>query len=592
MPLDAICLCGITNELNRDLANSRIDKVQQPEKDEIVLLLRAPQLGNVRLVLSCNANQPRVHLTENQKENPMQAPMFCMLLRKNLQGGRILGLEQPGLERVLLLHISCTNEFGDTVSRKLILEIMGRHSNLILVGEDGRIIDCMRRVDITSSQKRQVLPGLLYHYPPKQDGKIDLTTLKQADIIPLVAEMPPEKQVDKWLVETFEGLSPLVARELVHFAAGEASPRASELTGNAKDKLAYRLHTLQQEILAQILLPYGLFDTKSGLPADFSFLELHQYGAKYTGRFFDTFSQLLDAYYTNKDHAERMNRKINALLKGIVTAYERLERKLGYQEIELSAAKDREKYRIYGELLTSQMHTLEKGQSAATVNNYYTGQEERVPMDIRLSPQQNAAKYFKEYQKHKAAEIFLSKQLAAGQKELAYLESVMDELSRADSDADLKEIHSELVQSGYLQKANTGKKQKPEALKLHPHEYRTTEGLQVLVGRNNLQNDQLTLKTAKKNDLWFHTKGFPGSHTILVTNRDEEPSDRCYTEAAMIAAFHSKAAEGVPTDVDYTRVQHVKKPGSAQPGMVIYDKFYTATVTAQNADIAKLKVRK
>ena len=580
MPLDAICMQAVVRETAAQIENTRIEKIQQPARDQVILLLR----GGRRLLLNAGASQPRLHLTQQLRDNPAQPPMFCMLLRKHLAGGRLLRLEQEPLERVVTLTVRAVDELGEQSDYRLILEAMPRHANLILVDREGRIVDCLRRVDFEMSQQRQVLPGLYYHLPPRQD-KCDPLTTEEDAFRRLLARRPEDSPLDRWLMDTFTAIPPLLARELVCRTCGETDARSTD-----PDTLWQTLHTWQQQVQEGRFLPQLL--EREGRPADFSYFPVTQYGPSVTCRTYDTFAQLLDDFYQGREQADRVRQKGQDLMKAATAARDRVRRKLALQEKEYAAARDREPLRLAGELITANLYRMERGMTCLTAENYY---EEGCPqLDIRLdpllTPQQNAQKYFKLYTKSKTAEEVLTEQIRQGSIELDYLESVLVQLGEAETERDLAQLREELTLSGVLSAKQTRNKkgrQKPAQAK--PFHYRTTDGFDIFAGKNNLQNDLLTLKIAFKSDIWFHTQKIHGSHVILVTD-GREPTEQAMTEAAMIAAYHSKARSSSMVPVDYTQVRQVKKPAGAKPGMVIYHVYQTAYVTPDETVIEKLRI--
>ncbi len=575
MPLDAIYLSHLTDELCENITGAKVDKIHQPAKDEIILALRGPS-GNIRLLLSANPSHPRIHLSTAPYENPVSPPMFCMLLRKHLTGGRISEIRQPPMERVVELAFACSNEFGEQVTRRLIIEIMGRNSNLVLCGDDGRIIDCVRRVDYEMSQQRQVLPGLFYHYPPNQDKRNPLS-ITMEELSQMLEQIQSPISPDRFLLDHFSGLSPLICREICCWF----DPTLEDLsTLSLAGRYAFSAHLRHSfPKLIENALPYVLL--KNGSTWDFSYMPILQYGAIIESKSAENYSQLLDLFYAGRDAAARMKSKSQAVTKTINNLRNRTARKLENQKKELAATGNRDTYRIYGELVTANLYRIERGHTRLLAENYYDPdlKEIEIPLSPILSPQQNAAKYFKDYNKAKHAEHFLTEQIEKGQIELHYLESVLDSLSRAETEKDLNEIRQELISGGYLR--STDKKKKMKVAPSKPLEFTTSSGLRIRVGRNNSQNDQLTLKGSFKSDIWFHVQKIHGSHVILSCE-GQEPDHDSILEAASLAAYYSQAREGQNIPVDYTTVKNVKKPSGAKPGMVIYDHYHTVYVNPAN----------
>ena len=575
MPLDALCLTAVAGEVRAAVQGGKIDKIYQPTRDEVVLYIRGPA-GNVRLLLSANPGHPRAHLTERNRENPEQPPMFCMLLRKHLQGARILELNQPPLERILDFRLETLDELGDRVERRLVLEAMGRSANLLLLDGEGRIVDCTRRVDGDLARgQRQLLPGLFYRQPPAVD-KLNPFTLSPEELR-LVLANPLGKAWDKLLLDSFTGLSPLVARELA-FRAGDDS-----------EKLAAELEKLGKAVEENRFTAYLL--VREGKPVDFTFLPVLQYGPETESIPRESFSALLDDFFSDRESAERVRQRGQDLVKSVTSARDRTARKLGNQARELEATKNRERLRELGDILTSNLHLMERGMSTFRTMDFYDpeGGEVDIPLDPLLTPQQNAAKYYKEYNKAKTAEEMLTIQIEKGEKELEYLNSVLENIALAEGEKDLQEIRQELTETGYLRRPKTAAK-RAKKVSGKPMEFRSSSGLRISVGKNNSQNDLLTTKLAYKSDIWLHTQKIHGSHVILWLEGGEADA-RSLTEAAQLAAYFSQARDGSKVPVDYTPVKYVKKPAGARPGMVVYTTYQTAVVEPDAELAKKLRVK-
>lgn len=580
MALDAICLQAILEELRPQLLGLRIDKVQQPARDQVILLLR----GNRRLLLNAGANAPRIQLTALSRENPAEPPMFCMLLRKHLVGGRVAALDQPPLERLVRLELDVTDDFGQPGRRTLVLEAMGRRSNLILLDGEGRIIDCLRRVDADLSAQRQVLPGLFYQ-PPASTGRLPVTEETEAGFREKLAAANPERQVDAFLLDSYFGLSPLMARELAFRAAGETDSRLFSLGPEGETGLWQTLSAFLDRVGEGRFQPVCL--AREGKMAEFSCLPITQYGGAMETKTYESFSALLDDFYEAREQEERTRQRGADLLRTATTARDRLRRKLAQQEKDYAQTQERDQLRICGDLITANLYRMERGSGRLVCENFYdeAGGEITIALDPLLTPQQNAAKYYKRYTKAKTAERYLREQMEIARRDIAYLESVLEEVRHAESDQDFADIRTELKEAGFLKKQ--GKKEIRRPAK--PRQFRTTSGLRVLVGRNNRQNDQLTLREADYRDLWFHTQKIHGSHVILCTGgREVDSAD--LAEAAEIAAYYSQARESGNVPVDYTAVKHVKKPAGARPGMVIYHTCQTVYVTPEEARVKALRV--
>lgn len=578
MPLDAICLQGVVGELAPQLTGSRIEKIQQPARDQIILLLR----GSRRLFLNAGANQPRIHLTEQLRDNPSQPPMFCMLLRKHLSGGIIESVRQEPLERVVTLTVLSSDEMGERSRFTLVWEGMPRRANLILCDRDGRIIDCLRRVDLEAEQDRQVLPGLFYRLPTRQDKRSPLSVTEE-EFAALLGRAAPDAPLDGWLLDTFTAISPLVARELTVRACGSTDAPASQ--GNALWDVFSRW---QRDVHENAFTPTLI--KRNGSLADFTYGPVTQYGTYAETEVYDSFSHLLDDFYEKREQAERVKQKGRDLLKTATTARDRVRRKLAAQEKELAACLDRDHLRICGELITANLYRMERGQSRLTAQNYYDENcaDMDIPLDVRLSPQENAARYFKQYAKAKTAEKYLTAQLQKGGEELQYLESVLQELAQAESEQDFNDIRTELTDGGYLR--GRGKKQPGFQRASKPREFRSSAGLRILVGRNNRQNDRLTTKDADKRDIWLHTQKIHGSHVILCTD-GTEPDEQSLMEAASLAAYFSQAQGSTKVPVDYTPVKFVKKPAGAKPGMVVYTTYQTMLADPDEELVKHLSVK-
>ena len=572
MPLDSVTVSALAAELRGQVTGAKIDKVQQPERDTLILTLHGPG-GSAKLALCGGVGNARVHLTEASYENPERPPMFCMLLRKHLCGARIAALEQPERERILLIRLDGYDELGSPVRKTLAVEMIGRGTNIILIDGDGRIIDCLRRVDSEMSALRQVLPGLIYRLPLQQ-SKPDPFAISSAERRALWesrdALLPPEK----WLLQTFSCLSPLICRELAFRC------------GDTPDALPECMDALAESVAAGEFTPYMLLE--DGKPKDFSFLRIRQYGSSVQGEAFPSFSALLDAFYTRRSRAEDMRRRTAALRKAVKNALERTERKLTLQTEELKQTGKREEKRRWGELITANLYRAPRtGAKSMTVEDFYQDgmPEVTIPLDPLKSPQQNASAYFRDYTKAKTAEQYLTRLIAENRRSEAYLSSVLDEIDRARGESDVADIRRELTETGYIKAKRGGKeKQRPTS----PLRYRSGEGYEILVGRSNLQNDVLTTKTARKGDIWLHVQKIHGSHVIISCD-GRQPGEQTLHEAASLAVLHSQASAGGKIPVDYTRVKYVKKPSGALPGMVVYTDYATMIAEADEALAEKLK---
>lgn len=581
MALDGTLLRQIRHELESCLIGARIDKIHQFSREEMIFVLRLPQptedgSRTVKLYLSAGADSPRIHLTSASFENPKSPPMFCMLMRKYLGSAKLIEIRQIGLDRILHLVFETRNEMGDLIQLTVAIEIMGRHSNIILIDETGRVIDSIKRIDDTMSSVRPILPGVRYTLPPAQD-KLDLI-----DVTPEQIEQRlrtgKDTPLSKALLSAVQGVSPIVCREIANYVFLGDDRVISEMTENHFDRLRFFLTKVIDYAKNYTGTPTSVIDSRKK-PMDFSFMDIHQYGGSMFTRTYDTYSQLLDDFYTQRDNIQRMRHRSADLLKVLANTADRIARKLSLQQKELADCSDRETWKIYGDLINANLYSIQKGDRTATLINFYDENQAEVtiPLDPRKTPAQNAQKYYGEYRKADTAEKKLRELIEEGQQEAIYIDSVFDALTRAQTNDELSAIRAELAEQGYLRKKGPAPKKGKET-KLAPKRYRSDDGFLILVGRNNVQNDQLTLKDARGRDVWFHTKNIPGSHTIVVSDGQEVP-DSTLNQAAIIAAANSKAADSAQVPVDYTLIKNVKKPRGAKPGMVIYVNYQTAYVT-------------
>mgnify|MGYP000871425016 FL=1 len=576
MALDGAFLRHIKTEIEHTALGARVDKIYQPNREEMVLILRT-RSEIFKLLISARANSARIQFTEAVPENPKQPPMLCMLLRKKLTGARLVSVRQPQLERMLCLDFDAVNELGDSVRLTLVSEIMGRYSNIIFVDGEGKIIDALKRVDAEMSSERLVLPGTAYQLPPPQN-KLCLLETEPSRVIGALKSLPKNVELSKGLLSVLQGVSPVVCRELQHRAGHGADLSAKEMTGEQEERLLFFLKRLKETVGNVQGRPF-LVVGPDQKPRDFSFFRMEQYGSSAVVREAGSFSGLLDSFYGERDRIDRMRVKEQDLLRVLTTVSGRLSRKINAQRGELAQCADRDALRVAGDLINANLYRLERGMTSAQLENFYDESlpAVRIRLDPLLTPSQNAQKYYKEYRKARTAEEKLTGQIEQARQELAYLDTVLEELSRAQTERDLEEIRQELREQGYIRPQRG--KQRPLAASA-PLEFSVPDGFRVLVGRNNRQNDRLTLKQADHNDIWFHTKNIPGSHTILVTD-GREPTEAAVLAAAKLAAFHSRAKDSSRVPVDYTRVRHVSKPQGARPGMVIYVKYKTLYVTPE-----------
>ena len=521
MAFDAVAVRCLVKDLKDKLINSRIDKIHQPEKDEITINLRT-MTDNFKLVLSASPAHPRVHFTNVSKKNPISAPMFCMLLRKHIGSGKITDIEQIGFERIIKFSIESYDELGDLTTKYLIVEIMGRHSNIILTNQDIRILDCIKHIDFTVSSVRQLLPGLDYVSPPVQD-KTDLTEINETANIDFSS---PIQTADKAILSAIAGISPLTSREIVYRAFGRTDVKCSELTDNGRNKLLYETVKLAKDVQQNNFSPCMIINSASGKLMEFSATPITQYESLAEIKEFDDISVLLDTFYRTRDMHERMRQKSADLVKLLNNNIERVSKKLGILNKTLADSENKDKYKIYGDLLMANLYNMKNGQSSVEVIDYYKEDSPtvKIPLSPQLSPSQNAQKYYKRYNKAKNAEIEAAKQIENAKNDLEYLESTLAAIETSDTESDLNAIRAELIAEGYLNRKFNPKKQKQNASK--PMHFVSSDGFDIYVGKNNTQNDYLTLKFANSSDLWFHTKNIHGSHTIIKRQSRRLPNLR------------------------------------------------------------------
>lgn len=585
MPLDAITINALASELRPAVSGARIDKAQQPGRDTVILSLRGPA-GNCKLLIAVGTGTARVHLSTESYENPPQPPMFCMLLRKHLVGAKVVDIIQTDMERMLSFELDAFDEMGVACKRHLIVELMGRNANIILTEGDGHIIDCLRRVDGDMSRIRQVLPGLVYRLPPAQD-RPSFFTVAKAEREALFERADPEKLSDKWLLDSFSGLSPLVARELSFAATGDVSKPVGAFSPSERAAFFAGMEELLARIEAHSYVPTMLL--KDGEPSDYSFMPIRQYENVLQTEVFASFSELLESFYTKREKAELMRRKSQALYKSVRSAHERELRKLSARRDELLRSGERDLYRKRGDLVTANLYRIQKGDRSVEVEDYFEPgcPKLTIHLDPLKSPQQNAAQFYKEYNKAKTAETYLLGLIEKGERAEAYLASVMDEIQRAESERELAEIRRELEGTGFLRAPRTQKREKLK--ETAPLRFVSSTGLEIQVGRNNAQNDKLTTKTARRTDVWFHAQKIHGSHVVVSAN-DGVLDEQTIFEAATLAAYYSQGRDGGKMPVDYTQIRNVKKTSGAMPGFVNYVNYQTILVAPDEALVEKLRV--
>lgn len=572
MPLDAVCISALTAELRDKLVDGRIDKVQQPEKDMVVLSLRCHG-ENLKLLVATGTGGARMHLCGGGYENPAEPPMFCMLLRKHLVGARITAVTQPAFERMIVLELEGRDELGFASPRALIAELIGRSANLILTDAEGRIIDCMRRMDFGGDALRRMQPGMMYRYPPRQE-KPALLGMSPEERRERLAAADEAKPIDKWLMDSFSGLSPLICRELEYRCKGSYR------------LLPELLDAFCESIAAGDMRPYMLLE--GGKPLDFSFMRIGQYGDSAICVEEESFSQLLDSFYSQRDKSELQRRKSHELTKAVRTVRDRLTRKLAGQAEELKRTENREQVRKMAELITANIYRIRKGDGALQCEDYFEPDcpTVTIPLDSMKTPQQNAAALYKEYNKLKAAREHLTVLIAQGREQLDYLDSVLELLGRAESEKDISDMRRELTETGYLRRKKSAKPDRSRAQA--PLRFVSDDGFEILAGRSNVQNDELTTKLGRRTDYWFHTQRVHGSH-VIVRCDGLEPPDDTVRQAASIAVYYSQGRDGGKTAVDYTMLRFVKKPSGSLPGRVLYTDFKTVMAEGDEELVRRLK---
>lgn len=583
MAYDAGMLRMIVNEIN-EYGACKVEKIYQPMNDEIVILLHAGR-ENLKLLINAGSNYPRMNFTETRTENPIKAPMFCMLLRKHLGGAKLTGATQIGYERVCELELEAYDEMGFKSKKYLICEIMGKYSNLILTDSSKKIISALKTIDFSTSTQRQILPGMKYELPPKQDKlnsiEIDREAFKEA-----YDNANPEMKCDKFITTFFQGIALSTARQIVFACTGDIDTTLGAIKEAVLEDAFFFVMNKLKNATAE---PYLIY-TADASPVEYSYIPLDFYGNDCKIEKFNSFSQMIDAFYAKKSKNERIRQKSSDVFRLLTNAQGRVTKKIALQTSELAECEKNEQFKLFGDLITANIYLMKRGQEKISVVNYYDENcsTVEIELDSRLSPAQNAQKYYKKYNKAKKARVELSKQIELAKEELEYIDTVFEALVKAETESDLSEIRDELYHSGYASRmknySSSGKQQAPKPLK-----FKTTNGYTVLCGKNNKQNDYITTKLASKTDWWFHVKSLPGSHVLLQAD-GEEPPEIDFTEAAEIAAFYSKA-EGDNIAVDYTQARNVKKPAGAKPGYVIYHVNWSAYVTPNEKKINEMLVK-
>lgn len=576
MAFDGALLKCVKSEFEENLIDSKVDKIHQPSKDELIITFRS-RSGNYKLLISIKANSARIHLTNKPIENPKVPPMICMLLRKKLAGARLVNVRQKGLERILFFDFDTVNDIFEKQRLVLIVEIMGKYSNVILADKNYNIIDALRRVNEDMSSKRQVLPGIKYTLPPSQ-GKLNILNEQTANIAQTITESNLES-TSKAVSHVMQGLSSIVCDEIEFLNS----------ISKSKNPLEETLSTLKRHINSKLHAGY-MVTSPSGKMIDFTFIPVkHFEESSYIVKKFDTISEMLDAFYHEKDSYDRVKSKNQFLFKHLHNLSTKLNKKLKILNKELMQSYDKEKFKVQADILNANVYKIEKGLTQIELENFYDEEHKKVKisLDPSMSAIDNVQQYYKKYKKAKNAEKILAEQIEKTADELQYINTVLFELENVQNEQELNEIHTELINGGYLKNKDKNSKIKNKNT-CKFLKFKTDDGYEILVGKNNVQNDQLTLKKAKNCDIWFHVKDCPGSHTVLISNQEQVP-DSSLVQAAVIAAFYSKAKNSAQVPVDFTAIKNVKKPNGAKPGMVIYENYKTLYVTPTCEMIDKLK---
>ena len=569
MALDGIVVSNIVAELNANLTGARIAKIAQPEADELLLTLKSPNSGQVRLLLSASASLPLIYFTSVNKPSPVTAPAFCMLLRKHIGGGKIMRVYQPGLERIIHFEIEHLNEMGDLCHKDLVLELMGKHSNLIFCDDNGTIIDSIKRVSAQTSSVREVLPGRPYFIAQTQEKLDPLSTTEDAFCQSVFSK--PMK-LAKAIYSSYTGISPVIAEELCHRASLESDQSANTIQEMARLHLYHLFDLMMDDIKQHRYTPLIVSDCH-GDPVEFSSLPLTMYTDMQITEY-PTISEVLEQYYARKNTVTRIRQKSADLRHITVTALERTRKKYALQIKQLKDTEKRDQYKVYGELIHAYGYGINPGAKSFDALNYYTNEMMTVPLDPTLTPQENAQRYFNKYNKLKRTYEALTELIEETKAEIDQLESICTFMDLALSEDDLVQVKEELTDAGYIRRRYNGKRVK---ITSHPYHYRSSDGFDMYVGKNNYQNDELTFKFASGNDWWFHAKGAPGSHVIVKSHGEALP-DRTFEEAARLAAYYSKNRDAEKVEIDYVEKKHVKKPNGAKPGFVVYYTNYSMMI--------------
>lgn len=581
MAFDGITIAAMVSELNKNLSGGRINKIAQPESDELLITGKGAN-GQKRLLLSASASLPLIYFTGKNRISPLTAPNFCMLLRKHIGSARITAIRQPGLERVVEFELEHLNELGDVCHKVLIMELMGKHSNIIFCDDNNMILDSIKHVSCNVSSVREVLPGRPYFIPHTQD-KLDPLTISREDFMEKVCGR--SNAVSKALYQTLTGFSPVMAQELCYRASIDGNDDVQTLDGNTREQLYTEFTRLMGQIRGEEFTPVIVF--KGDEPVEYGVLPFSQYGEGFTTRTFESVSEMLETYYASRDVITRIRQKSADLRKIVQTALDRNRKKLSLQQKQMKDTEKKDKYKVYGELINTYGYGLEEGCKSFKAVNYYNGEEITIPLDPTLTPQENSKKYFDRYGKLKRTQEALEVQIADTTSEIEHLESISNALDIAAEESDLSQIKEELMEYGYVKRHYGNKKGAKMQVKSKPFHYVSSDGYDIYVGKNNYQNDELTFKFATGNDWWFHAKKMPGSHVVVKT-KDGTLPDRTFEEAGNLAAFYSKGRTAPKVEIDYLQKKNVKKPAGAKPGFVVYYTNYSLMASPDIAGIRQL----
>ncbi|MEA5084287.1 MAG: NFACT RNA binding domain-containing protein [Lachnospiraceae bacterium] len=587
MALDGITVNSIVCELTDKLLGGRIDKIYQPQKDEIIISVRS--IGsNFKLLMSANPSHPRLQLTSVSKDNPMTPPMFCMVLRKHVAGSKITNIYQPNFERVVVLELDSLNEMGDMTTKRLIIEIMGKHSNIILVDEKNKILDSIKHVSHETSSVREVLPGKEYSVPPSQ-GKLNPQQLNEAEFLQVFSEKSSLK-LQNIIYQSYTGISPVIASEICQRASLDATIHCEQLDIDGRRSLFSAFTSIMDSVKTANFSPEIIYENKTGRILDFSPVEMTQYSS-FKKVPYSSISELLESFYSQRDNVYHIKQKAHDMRRLVVSNIERCVKK---KEIQIKTLKDNEgleKWKLKGELLTANIYAIEKGMNTIKLVNYYEEDmpEIEIALDTTKTPSENAQKYYNKYNKAKRTIAALEIQKKQNDDELVYLEGVLNAIDASTEEADLNDIRNELIEQGFIKRKRGDKKPAKQQKKSKPLHFISSDGFDIYVGKSNIQNDELTIHFAKSNDIWLHTKNIPGSHVIIATNDATLVPDQTIIEAANLAAYSSKGQDGSNVPVDYCPRKNVKKPGGSKPGFVIYENNKTIYITPNDVMAENMK---